>query len=111
MFDAFIQNRFHGFLLFAKMFDSMKLKDRKKLLNDTIKGRIYELLSYNPNFFLLLVKVVCGYDDAKNMKEFVLNEVGEKFMEFVQEEDCIKFLNFLFSGVIDKAFMRRFNSE
>lgn len=110
-FDAFVQNRYHGFLLFAKVFDSIKLKERKKLLNSTVKGRVYELLSYNPNFFLVLVKVICSYDDPKNLKEFILNEVGQKFYDFVQEEDCIKFLNFLFSGNIDKAFLRRFSSE
>ncbi len=110
-FDPFVTARLGGMALWCKIFNQMDLKDRKKFIQGTVSGRAFELMGYNPNAVLLGVKIIAGYDDAKNIKEFLYKEVGAKFKEFLKDKDASKFLIYIFSGEMDMELVNRFRSE
>lgn len=89
----------------------MDLKERKKFIQSTVSGKCLELMSYNPNAVLLGIKIIAGYDDAKNIKEFLFKELGTKFREFLKDKDASKFLIYVFSGELDVELVNRFRSE
>lgn len=110
-FDPFVTSRIGGIALWCKIFNSLDLKERKKFIQGTVSGKCLELMSYNPNAVLLGVKIIAAYDDAKNIKEFLFKELGEKFREFLKDKDSSKFLIYIFSGELDVELVNRFRSE
>lgn len=99
-----------GILLFCRAFDSLGLKERKKMLMNTINSKVISSLMYNPNFMMVIIKVLNAFDDYKNLKGLVLTELGDSYDKLMEEDIGNKLLMYIFSQELDNEVKKRFKT-
>lgn len=100
-----------GILLYCRIFDSIELKEKTKLIKKCLAKKLVDLLKLNPNILFLLVKITNSYDDSGNIATIVYNEVIANFNFFVENQQAVTYLFYVLCEDFEKELGSKFHPK